>query len=86
MNRRCPECDLRFDREPGYFIGAMYISYAISLPVGGATLFLIWYFTRWEIWKALLLMILVYLPNVPFLVRYSRVLWLHWDRMIDPDD
>ncbi len=86
MNKRCPDCDLRFDREPGYFIGAMYISYAISLPIGGGALFLIWYFTGWPVGKAFLAMIVVYLPTVPFLVRYSRVLWLHWDRMVDPDD
>jgi hypothetical protein len=26
-----------------------------------------------------------YLPLVPLIVRYSRVLWLHWDRAIDPE-
>src|SRR5437763_3949115 len=31
MNERCPVCDLRFEREEGYFLGAMYISYGLAL-------------------------------------------------------
>ena len=33
MFERCPVCDLRFEREPGYFMGAMYISYVLGLLV-----------------------------------------------------
>ncbi len=33
MYERCSVCDLRYEREPGYFLGAMYISYALALPV-----------------------------------------------------
>ena len=32
--RRLPDCGLDFDRgEPGYFTGAMYVSYALVIPV-----------------------------------------------------
>ena len=30
MNQRCPVCQLLFEREPGYFLGAMYISYGMA--------------------------------------------------------
>ncbi len=86
MHRRCPLCDLKYDREPGYFIGAMYFSYAISLPTGAVLMLLIWYFTRWELWKIVLATGVLYAPLTPFVVRFSRVLWLHWDRTIDPKD
>lgn len=34
MNDDCPTCGLDFDRgEPGYFTGAMYVSYALVIPV-----------------------------------------------------
>src|SRR6185295_15533099 len=32
MNDACPECGLVFEREPGYFVGAMYVSYAMAIP------------------------------------------------------
>ncbi|MBI2555767.1 MAG: hypothetical protein HYV92_15375 [Candidatus Rokubacteria bacterium] len=27
---RCPLCGLAFEREPGYFVGAMYVNYAAT--------------------------------------------------------
>jgi len=30
MHTHCPHCGFRFEVEPGYFYGAMYVSYAIS--------------------------------------------------------
>ena len=34
MNETCPSCNYRFEREPGYFIGAMYLSYGLALAQG----------------------------------------------------
>ncbi len=31
MNDRCPACNLKFEKEPGFFVGAMYFGYAISI-------------------------------------------------------
>jgi uncharacterized protein (DUF983 family) len=31
MNERCPHCDLKFEREPGYFYVAMFVSYAMNV-------------------------------------------------------
>ena len=33
MHTHCPQCGLRFEVEPGFFIGAMYVSYAMSLTL-----------------------------------------------------
>ncbi len=32
MNEECPVRHLRFGREPGYFTGAMCVSYALVVP------------------------------------------------------
>ena len=32
MNEPCPRCGLRFEREPGYWTGAMVASYALGVP------------------------------------------------------
>lgn len=34
MNKTCSNCTYRFEREPGYFIGAMYLSYGLALTQG----------------------------------------------------
>ncbi len=33
MHQDCPQCGYRFEREPGYFFGAMYVSYALSVGI-----------------------------------------------------
>lgn len=43
MNVRCGECNYLFDREPGYFLGAMYVSYGLAVFQGILT-FLACYF------------------------------------------
>ena len=33
MNPTCPECGLVFERESGYFAGAMVVSYGLAVPI-----------------------------------------------------
>jgi len=83
MNQACPECGLRFEREAGYFLGAMYYSYAVAIAACIPVALLGW----WAGWSTLAIgfagsaaMILV----APFGFRVSRVLWLHMDQAFDP--
>lgn len=86
MNDRCPVCDLLFMREPGYFTGAMYVSYALGIPiVAGLTLLAYLAFPTWRLWQLVLLAWLGLLPLVPAVYHYSRVLWIHFDRYFDPE-
>jgi hypothetical protein len=81
MNEACPVCGLKFGREPGYFLGAMYISYPLSVVLLGLWILLIhllWPGLRLEF--AALLAVIPYLPFVPAVFRYSRVLWICFDR------
>ena len=41
MHVKCESCNYYFDREPGYFLGAMYISYGLSVLQGIAAFLLI---------------------------------------------
>ncbi|WP_188459930.1 hypothetical protein [Marivirga lumbricoides] len=40
MKDTCPSCNYHFVREPGYFIGAMYISYGFTI-IEGALAFIL---------------------------------------------
>ncbi len=85
MNPGCPVCGLPFEREEGYFLGAMYVSYAISMVVLGlmmwvASLLL----PTWDLGILVLVACVFYLPLVPMVFRYSRVIWIHFDRWAWP--
>lgn len=82
MNENCPHCQLRFEREPGYFYVAMFVSYAmnvaqmITVSVAAYIFGLqldyenLWYFVA-------ILMAAVFL-FAPFNYRYSRMVLLYW--------
>jgi hypothetical protein len=87
MADECAVCGLRFEREPGYFTGAMYVSYVIALPIFiGVFLALRYVFPSLTFTAALGATVLLFLPLVPFVFRGSRILWIHFDRTIDADE
>jgi uncharacterized protein (DUF983 family) len=81
INSRCPVCGLRFEREPGYYVGAMYFSYALALAILVPLFFLFqWLLPDWPTLLIPLLPVLIYLPFTPVVYRYSRALWIYFDR------
>jgi uncharacterized protein (DUF983 family) len=88
MYEDCPTCGLDFDRgEPGYFTGAMYVSYAMVIPVI-ALLTLIEHLIvpEWSLFRLVVLATLICLPSTPLIWQYSRVIWIYFDRYFDPED
>jgi len=85
MHERCPACGLKFEREEGYFLGAMYISYALGLIVIVGFAFLLWATTQWTLQRITVWAILLFLPLAPALTLFSRVLWIYLDWAIDPE-
>ncbi len=84
MNEPCPRCGLRFEREPGYWTGAMMASYALGVPVLVVIVAALWLLTGWDIVLVLIAGDVLFLAAAPFIWRYSRVVWLHLDWLIDP--
>ena len=85
MYDRCPNCGLLFNREPGYFLGAMYISYGLALAVIAVIGAALWVLTSWRVDKIALWAVLLFLPFIPMLTLLARVLWIYLDQKIDPE-
>ena len=87
MNDPCPDCGLVFQREEGYFLGAMYVSYSISSFFLLIFFLLGYQFLGFLDQRLLLsLIMLAFLPLVPLVFRYSRVIWMYIDRWVSPSD
>jgi uncharacterized protein (DUF983 family) len=85
MNPSCPVCGLSFEREEGYFLGAMYVSYGLSVCfLGLGTLVGALVLPEWNLSLVCLLVTILYLPLVPLVFRYSRVIWIYFDRWAWP--
>jgi uncharacterized protein (DUF983 family) len=84
MPPHCPACGLVFEREAGYFIGAIYINYGLTvlLALGGYFALEAWLTPSpgWQvaIWGAFAILF----PLWSF--RYSKAIWLALDHLVDP--
>jgi uncharacterized protein (DUF983 family) len=79
MYKNCPHCGMTYEREPGYFYVAMFVSYAMNVAEM-VTLSVITYqitgsMNPW-LYVGILLGSIVLLS--PFNFRYSRVMLLYW--------
>lgn len=76
MNKHCPHCNLKFEREVGYFYGAMYVSY--GLQTGLITLLYTVNMFWWNMPPLALAFLIIGLVFALFPVtfRWSRIIWI----------
>jgi hypothetical protein len=86
MHSNCPKCNLNFIPEPGYFYGAMYVSYAFTVAISVAV-FIADYLFFWEkgIFFFLVLLTVVLALLAPYTFRTSRVIWLNFFNRYRPE-
>ncbi len=78
MHKNCPYCGQLFEIEPGFFIGAMYVSYAFTvfiLILVGIFMFLVFKDPPVLLFAGISIPAILILHPVIF--RYSRVVYLH---------
>ncbi|MSR58914.1 MAG: DUF983 domain-containing protein [Planctomycetaceae bacterium] len=85
MHETCPHCRLRFEREPGYFLGSIYINYGLTalLTAVGYTTLRFGYDIEARALLYVFLGVCVAVPIVFF--RYARALWLALDCRFEND-
>jgi len=76
MNEHCPQCGHRFEKEPGYFTGAMYVSYGLCI----VEMFILCSFSiligisiDYMMYALITLVVLLWTFNF----RKSRVIWMN---------
>jgi uncharacterized protein (DUF983 family) len=85
MYQACPDCRVIYGRESGYFTGAMIVSYILGVPLLAALALITWWISGWRAEIVIAIGGLYFLAFVPAIFRYSRVIWMHFDRVVDPD-
>lgn len=84
MRPTCPTCQLKFEREQGFFVGAIYVNYAVTVLIVLPGFFLLDYYTGISLSQQLLLWsaFAAFFPILFF--RHSRSLWLSVVYVLDP--
>ncbi|MBI2211160.1 MAG: DUF983 domain-containing protein [Deltaproteobacteria bacterium] len=86
MRPECPQCRLKFEREQGFFVGAIYLNYGATVAVAVPGFFILNYFTEISVLQQLLLWGAFAAVFPLFFFRYSRSLWLSLVYIFVPDE
>jgi len=86
MNKRCSSCGLWFERASGYFLGSIYVNYAVTTVIS-MVVYLVPMVIRGRPVTWLLVPVFAFCIVFPiFFFRYARSLWLAFDHYLSPID
>jgi uncharacterized protein (DUF983 family) len=85
MHETCPHCGLRYEIEPSFFYGAMYVSYGYSVALFVATYIIMNLIYEPEITDIIIALTVVVLVLAPLVLRLSRITWLNLFVKYDPE-
>lgn len=77
MNKSCDHCGLYYESEPGFWTGAMYVSYAIIVAIVITSLVGLHIILNLPIEIVIPVSLGIVVVGYPILLRYSRVLYIY---------
>lgn len=78
MKKNCNNCDYSFYKEPGFYVGAMYISYGLTIAES-ILIFTVaqFFFDNWFSPKVFGIILLFLILLMRFNFKSSRMIWLY---------
>lgn len=76
MPKNCSKCGQDFEIETGFYYGAMYVSYALTIAITVAIFVALVVFNIFSITTFLLADFIVLLFATPYVTRVSRSVWI----------
>jgi len=83
MHAACPVCGLQFEREPGYWMGSLYVNYAIALALC-LPLIVLLALAKASVPAIVAATTIELVLLSPVIIRYARLIWMYIDQAIDP--
>ncbi len=77
MHEECPHCGVRLEPEPGFYQGAMYVSYGFTVGILAVLAVLFYRFTDMGEWLMIGTIIAILFLLAPLNYRYSRIVYLY---------
>jgi uncharacterized protein (DUF983 family) len=77
MHKNCPVCGEDFERETGYYYGAMYASYGLTVLFGVIVFLLMCMVFNLDTITYLITFVILQIVLLPVFYRASRLLWIN---------
>ena len=81
----CPVCKQDFKMEDGFFLGATYVSYALTVAITIPLLALAYYLFDLDFMQMLPVLIGIVLIVIPPVIRLSRSIWFNFFVQYEPN-
>ncbi len=78
MNAQCGCCDERFEREPGYYTGALYVSYGYYTALIVSCFVVLEVLLEWDLTYFLTVLISLIIVLTPIVFRLARLTWINF--------
>ncbi len=78
MYDNCPHCGQKYSLEPGFYYGAMFISYILSAFTMFGLFAIVKFGLGMDVVPAFISITIVMLGSLVWFFRISRVIWLHF--------
>lgn len=76
LHENCSECGLKYAKEPGFYYGAMYISYAFGVSIFIAVVVMYYLiFRSIDVWTMLIITGILSVITAPFSYALSKIVW-----------
>ena len=85
MNEKCSHCGLKYQIEPSFFYGAMYVSYGLNVALGVAAFITSYVIFDSSIKMAFISIIASNVVLFPFVLRWARNIYINMFVSYEPD-
>jgi uncharacterized protein (DUF983 family) len=85
MPDNCPKCNQDYQIESGFYIGAMYIGYGLTIAITVAVFVAFTTFNAYSLVPFLITLGIVLLMTTPYILRVSRSIWIAMSVRFDPN-
>jgi uncharacterized protein (DUF983 family) len=85
MNEKCSHCGLKYQIEPSFFYGAMYVSYGLNVAVGIAAFIVSYVMFNSSLKVAFISIITSIILLFPVILRWSRNIYINMFVSYDPN-
>lgn len=77
MHEKCSHCGLKYEIEPSFFYGAMYVSYALNVALSIAVFIVSYLFFESSIKTSFIAILVANILLFPFVLRWSRNIYIN---------
>ena len=77
MNENCSHCGLKYQIEPSFFYGAMYVSYGLNVALSIAVFVIAFLFLHSSLKTTFIAIIVSNIVLFPFVLRWSRNIYIN---------